>query len=42
MAVTNLSSTVQIRLTSSVETILASLQPYAKWIEQTLGVPTSE
>jgi AAA+ superfamily predicted ATPase len=41
MAVTNLSSTVQIRLTSSVETILASLQPYAVWIEQTLGVPMS-
>jgi len=25
---------VQIRLTSSIETILASLQPHAKWIEK--------
>jgi hypothetical protein len=33
---------VQIRLTSSVDTILASLEPYAGWIEQILGVPLSE
>ena len=32
----------QIRLTSSVDTILASLEPYAGWIEQMLGVPLSE
>jgi hypothetical protein len=34
--------TVQIRLTSSVETILASLQPYAQWMEQMLDAPLSE
>ena len=34
--------TVQIRLTSSVDSILASLQPYAKWIEQMLDAPLSE
>jgi AAA+ superfamily predicted ATPase len=34
--------TVQIRLTSSVESILASLEPYAKWIEQMLDAPLSE
>src|ERR1039458_6533793 len=33
---------LQIRLTSSIETILASLQPYAKWIEEMLGAPLSE
>jgi hypothetical protein len=33
---------VQIRLTSSAESILASLQPYAKWIEQMLDAPLSE
>jgi hypothetical protein len=33
---------LQIRLTSSVESILASLEPYTKWIEQTLGAPLSE
>jgi ATPase family associated with various cellular activities (AAA) len=32
----------QIRLTSSVETILASLEPYAAWIEQMLDAPLSE
>jgi len=34
--------TVQIRLTSSVESILASLEPYARWIEQMLGAPLSD
>jgi len=34
--------TVQVRLTSSADSILASLEPYAKWIEQMLGVPLSE
>jgi hypothetical protein len=33
---------VQIRLTSSVESIRASLEPYAKWIEKMLDVPLSE
>ena len=33
---------VQIRLTSSIETILASLQPHAKWIEKMLGAPLSD
>ena len=33
---------VQIRLTSSVELIRASLEPYVGWIEQTLDVPLSE
>jgi hypothetical protein len=33
---------VQIRLTSSVESIRASLEPYAKWIEEMLDVPLSE
>jgi hypothetical protein len=32
----------QIRLTSAEQTIRASLEPYARWIEQTLGVPVSE
>lgn len=33
---------LQIRLTSSAESILASLEPYARWIELMLGVPFSE
>jgi len=33
---------VQIRLTSSAETILASLEPYAQWVEEILGAPLSE
>jgi hypothetical protein len=33
---------VQLRLTSSVESIRASLEPYAEWIEQMLDVPLSE
>jgi hypothetical protein len=33
---------VQIRLTSSVESILASLEPYTAWIEKTLDAPLSE
>ena len=33
---------MQIRLTSSVDSILASLEPYAKWIEQMLDAPLSE
>ena len=32
---------VQIRLTSSAETILAALEPFKKWIEQTLDAPLS-
>ena len=39
---TKIPDKVQIRLTSSIETILASLQPYAKWIEKMLGAPLSE
>src|SRR5580692_11121818 len=38
----NIPDKLQIRLTSSVESILASLQPYEKWIEQTLDAPLSE
>src|SRR5438876_3530281 len=38
----NIPEKLQIRLTSSVESILASLQPYAKWIEQMLDAPLSE
>jgi ATPase family associated with various cellular activities (AAA) len=34
--------TVQIRLTSSVDSILASLEPYSGWIEQMLDAPLSE
>jgi ATPase family associated with various cellular activities (AAA) len=33
---------LQIRLTSSVESVLASLEPYAKWIEQMLDASLSE
>ena len=33
---------VQIRLTSSVESVRASLEPYVGWIEQTIGVPLGE
>ena len=33
---------VQIRLTSSVESVRASLEPYREWIEQMIGVPLSE
>src|SRR5580704_15992684 len=33
---------VQIRLTSSADSILSSLEPYAKWIEQMLDAPLSE
>jgi hypothetical protein len=28
---------VQIRLTSAAELILASLEPHAQWIEETMG-----
>jgi hypothetical protein len=38
----NIPEKVQIRLTSSVESILASLEPYGKWIEQMLDAPLSE
>src|ERR1700722_1407766 len=38
----NIPDKLQIRLTSSADSILASLEPYAKWIEQMLGVPLSE
>ena len=39
---TMLNMPVQIRLTSSVESVRASLEPYREWIEQTIGVPLSE
>ena len=38
----NIFDKVQIRLTSSAESILASLEPYAVWIEQMLDAPLSE
>ena len=38
----NIPQKVQIRLTSSVELLRSSLEPYEAWIEQTLGVPLSE
>ena len=37
-----LNTPVQIRLTSSVESVRASLEPYSEWIEQKIGVPLSE
>jgi ATPase family associated with various cellular activities (AAA) len=40
--VSGLPDKMQIRLTSSVESVLASLQPYAKWVEQMLDAPLSE
>jgi hypothetical protein len=36
------SNKVQIRLTSAVESILASLEPYKGWIEKMLDAPLSE
>ena len=42
MPITSMPNKVQIRLTSSVESIRASLEPYAEWIEQMLDVPLSE
>jgi hypothetical protein len=38
----NITDPLQLRLTSAVETILASLAPYAEWMEQMLGAPLSE
>jgi hypothetical protein len=38
----NITDPLQIRLTSAVETILASLAPYAEWIEQVLDAPLSD
>src|ERR1700722_12198045 len=38
----NIPAKLQIRLTSSVESILASLEPYTRWIEQMLDAPLSE
>jgi hypothetical protein len=38
----NIPDKLQIRLTSSAESILASLEPYARWIEQMLDAPLSE
>jgi hypothetical protein len=38
----NIPDKLQIRLTSSVESILASLEPYAGWIEQMLDATLSE
>jgi ATPase family protein associated with various cellular activities (AAA) len=40
--ITNMPDKLQIRLTSSVESIRASLEPYADWIEQMLDVPLGE
>jgi hypothetical protein len=37
-----ISDKLQIRLTSSVETIRASLDPYVSWVEEMLGVPIGE
>jgi hypothetical protein len=43
MAITpDIPNKLQIRLTSAAESILASLEPYAKWIEQMLDAPLSE
>ena len=39
---TMLNMPVQIRLTSSVESVRASLEPYVGWIEKMLDVPMSE
>ena len=39
---TKLNTPVQIRLTSSVETLLLSLEPYRNWIEEMLNAPLSE
>ena len=39
---TKLNMPVQIRFTSSVESVRASLEPYVGWIEQTIGVRLSE
>jgi hypothetical protein len=33
---------VQVRLTSAVESVRASLEPYGAWIEEMLGMPLSE
>ena len=38
----NIPDKMQICLTSSVETIRASLEPYAGWIEQMLDAPLTE
>src|ERR1700680_1399797 len=38
----NIPAKLQIRLTSSVDSIRASLEPYGKWIEQMLDAPLSE
>jgi hypothetical protein len=40
--VPSLPDKMQVRLTSSAESVLASLHPYAKWIEQMLDAPLSE
>jgi hypothetical protein len=38
----NIPAKLQIRLTSSVDSIRASLEPYTAWIEKTLDVPFGE
>ena len=38
----NMPDKVQVRLTSSVESIRASLEPYLPWIEQVMGVSLDE
>jgi len=35
----NFPDRLQVRLTSSVELIRASLEPYMGWIEEMMGVP---
>jgi ATPase family associated with various cellular activities (AAA) len=42
MATKNIPDTVQLRLTSAEELMRTSLEPYAAWIEQTIGVPVGE
>jgi len=38
----NFPDRLQVRLTSSVELIRASLEPYMAWIEQMIGVPLEQ
>jgi hypothetical protein len=38
----NFPDRLQVRLTSSVELIRASLEPYLEWIEEMIGVPLDQ
>jgi hypothetical protein len=38
----NFPDRLQVRLTSSVELMRASLEPYLAWIEETMGVPLDQ